>query len=139
MYYLFVAKDLHITAYIEKKVNNTIAKCNIKLVREINSYRVCYTDTLINLNVVTIYKLGDSELIYKFIEDVKAITEIELELLNKINYCINNNKSFKVIIIDNAFDFIPIDFFRKKQFTTDFMEYLVSLSLNEFDIKYFSK
>lgn len=27
----------------------------------------------------------------------------------------------------------------KKQFTTDFMEYLVSLSLNEFDIKYFSK
>ena len=221
MYYLFVAKDLHITAYIGKKVNNTIAKCNIKLVREINSYRVCYTDTLINLNVVTIYKLGDSELIYKFIEDVKAITEIELELLNKINYCINNDKSFKVsnlrelrkldqyiiysttdyagkqyhvnlidfnnnnfinlcynydkeykisksdcynydkeykisksdyifdfpdvyknykvIIIDNAFDFIPIDFFRKKQFTTDFMEYLVSLSLNEFDIKYFSK
>ena len=96
MYYLFVAKDLHITAYIGKKVNNTIAKCNIKLVREINSYRVCYTDTLINLNVVTIYKLGDSELIYKFIEDVKAITEIELELLNKINYCINNDKSFKV-------------------------------------------
>lgn len=207
MYYLFVAKDLHITAYIGKKINNTIAKCNIKLVREINSYRVCYTDTPINLNVVTIYKLGDSELIYKFIEDVKAITEIELELLNKINYCINNDKSFKVsnlrelrkldqyiiysttdyvgkqyhvnlidfnnnnfinlcynydkeykisksgyifdfpdvyknykvIIIDNAFDFIPIDFFRKKQFTTDFMEYLVSLSLNEFDIKYFSK
>ena len=69
MYYLFVAKDLHITAYIGKKINNTIAKCNIKLVREINSYRVCYTDTLINLNVVTIYKLGDSELIYKFIED----------------------------------------------------------------------
>ena len=195
MYYLFVAKDLHITAYIGKKVNNTIAKCNIKLVREINSYRVCYTDTLINLNVVTIYKLGDSELIYKFIEDVKAITEIELELLNKINYLrelrkldqyiiysttdyagkqyrvnlidFNNNnfinlcynydkeykisksdyifdfpdvyKNYKVIIIDNAFDFIPIDFFRKKQFTTDFMEYLVSLSLNEFDIKYFSK
>lgn len=53
MYYLFVAKDLHITAYIGKKINNTIAKCNIKLVREINSYRVCYTDTLINLNVVT--------------------------------------------------------------------------------------
>lgn len=48
-------------------------------------------------------------------------------------------KNYKVIIIDNAFDFIPIDFFRKKQFTTDFMEYLVSLSLNEFDIKYFSK
>ena len=81
---------------LERKINNTIAKCNIKLVREINSYRVCYTDTLINLNVVTIYKLGDSELIYKFIEDVKAITEIELELLNKINYCINNDKSFKV-------------------------------------------
>ena len=58
LYYKFlnyvVAKDLHITAYIGKKINNTIAKCNIKLVREINSYRVCYTDTLINLNVVTI-------------------------------------------------------------------------------------
>ena len=46
-------------------------------------------------------------------------------------------KNYKVIIIDNSFDFIPINFFRKKQFTTDFMEYLVSLSLNEFDIKYF--
>mgnify|MGYP007081493066 CR=1 FL=1 len=38
-------------------------------------------------------------------------------------------KNYKVIIIDNSFDFIPINFFRKKQFTTDFMEYLVSTNL----------
>lgn len=47
---------------------------------------------------------------------------------------------FIILNEDNTcFDFIPNDFFQKKQILIDFMKYLILLSLNEFNIEYFDE
>lgn len=148
MYYLFISKGISTTAYIGKKSNNVIAECSIKLVKEFGSYRVCYTNTLVNLNIVQAYELGNGEIVDKFINKVQSITNLELTLLAQISQYIEHNepiktkydirKSKRSIIyrpIENRYDVSVIDF-KNDQFINFYYlnrEYKISKAVYAFD------
>ena len=90
--------------------------------------------------------------------DGKTLGNIDLEKLNEIGEVdyyeftsedeVSNRIKDANIILTNkvilnedntCFDFIPNDFFQKKQILIDFMKYLILLSLNEFNIEYFDE
>lgn len=77
-----------------------------------------------SLNRYITYNIKDGQHCGRLVDYKKLASINQFIILNEDNTC---------------FDFIPNDFFQKKQILIDFMKYLILLSLNEFNIEYFDE